>query len=446
MGTFNDLTLVIKPFGSDTMYGSVEEMLDAYQEPELLDGDNKVFCERLKEKVAAHKGLKMTQLPYVLTLAFKRFDYDLETNQRKKINSEVRFPYVLDMNSYCVAPWNHTWHGLFSAAFKRSAEATAGVVHRRCRAATGPPSAGTSTASAKVVRRILSFTHRQWFEAEGVETQLSPPPEPAAGGGEDQQWAGTGASKSAAEETGGHGDAVGGAVGDAVLLADLPLLVDYFGMPIEEPASKGPKRHESAAAPPSLSPCLIGLGKGTATGGDMSEGTDTDRIDAADFGYSASDADMPLLSRFRQKRGPYVYELYSVIIHQGTVTSGHYYAFIKNFEDRKWYKFNDTSVTQMEAHEVAELSFGGPGASQTSSGPALSVAGSGFAAFMSRSTWPSTVDAATAGSGQRASHPSSPSSSEKGGASLGRGAAAHQHARPQHPGFGNASIATTCSL
>ena len=60
MGTFNDLTLVIKPFGSDTMYGSVTEMLDAYQEPELLDGDNKVYCELrgTQEKTSSLQGIE----------------------------------------------------------------------------------------------------------------------------------------------------------------------------------------------------------------------------------------------------------------------------------------------------------------------------------------------------------------------------------------------------
>ena len=85
---------------------------------------------------------------------------------------------------------------------------------------------------------------------------------------------------------------------------DLPLLVDYFGMPIEESESSETE------------------GK--------NEEDNVDRINAFDFGYSASDADVALLSLLREKRGPYVYELYSVIIHQGTVTSGHYYAFIKN--------------------------------------------------------------------------------------------------------------------
>lgn len=34
--------------------------------------------------------------------------------------------------------------------------------------------------------------------------------------------------------------------------------------------------------------------------------------------------------------GPYVYELYSVLIHRGSALGGHYYAYIKSFETSKW--------------------------------------------------------------------------------------------------------------
>ena len=45
------------------------------------------------------------------------------------------------------------------------------------------------------------------------------------------------------------------------------------------------------------------------------------------------------------KAGDYVYELYSILIHSGSAMGGHYYAYIKSFEDGKWYNFNDGSVS-----------------------------------------------------------------------------------------------------
>lgn len=41
--TFLDIPLVIKPFGSTITFGSVEEAMKAFVEPETLEGDNQVL-------------------------------------------------------------------------------------------------------------------------------------------------------------------------------------------------------------------------------------------------------------------------------------------------------------------------------------------------------------------------------------------------------------------
>jgi ubiquitin carboxyl-terminal hydrolase 47 len=64
------------------------------------------------------------------------------------------------------------------------------------------------------------------------------------------------------------------------------------------------------------------------------------------------------------KDGPYVYELYSILIHSGTATGGHYYAYIKSFENAKWYKFNDSSVTQISVDNFESI-YGGDSKSST---------------------------------------------------------------------------------
>lgn len=52
------------------------------------------------------------------------------------------------------------------------------------------------------------------------------------------------------------------------------------------------------------------------------------------------------------KEGDQVYELFSVTVHQGGAFGGHYYVYIKSFEDLKWYKFNDSSVTMASERDV----------------------------------------------------------------------------------------------
>ena len=55
--------------------------------------------------------------------------------------------------------------------------------------------------------------------------------------------------------------------------------------------------------------------------------------------------------------GPYVYELFSVLIHSGTAHGGHYYGYVKSFNTHKWYCFNDSSVTSFDPKKIPS-SFG----------------------------------------------------------------------------------------
>ncbi len=47
------------------------------------------------------------------------------------------------------------------------------------------------------------------------------------------------------------------------------------------------------------------------------------------------------------------YELAAILVHQGTTAySGHYYALVEDPVKRKWFKFNDESVTVLEGKRV----------------------------------------------------------------------------------------------
>lgn len=86
--TLLDIPLPVRPFGSNMAYGSVEEALRAFVQPETLDGNNQYFCDKCDKKCDAHKGLKFTRFPYILTLHLKRFDFDYNTLHRIKLNDK----------------------------------------------------------------------------------------------------------------------------------------------------------------------------------------------------------------------------------------------------------------------------------------------------------------------------------------------------------------------
>ncbi|GMS84196.1 hypothetical protein PENTCL1PPCAC_6371, partial [Pristionchus entomophagus] len=204
---FLDLPLAVKPFGATEAFKSVEEALGAFVQPELLDGANQYMCETCKSKQNAHKGLRITSFPYLLTIQLKRFDFDYTTFNRIKLNDRVSFPDLLDLNPF---------------------------VHK--------------TEEKKEKKDEIDSS---------CETRM---------------------------EEGSNG-------------------VDN---------AKGGVGH---------------------------------RLDVAE-------ADRLL------ENGPFVYELFSVMVHQGNAAGGHYFAYIKNMDESEWYCFNDTRVEMATPLEV-EKSFGG---------------------------------------------------------------------------------------
>ena len=51
------------------------------------------------------------------------------------------------------------------------------------------------------------------------------------------------------------------------------------------------------------------------------------------------------------------------MIHSGASNYGHYYAYIKSFENNRWYCFNDYNVKQLNVNEIQKAVYGGNGTS-----------------------------------------------------------------------------------
>ena len=79
---------------------TVEDSFREFTKPEVMSGDNQVFCEELDKKTDASKGLKFVAFPYFLILQLKRFDMDYNTWQRVKLHDDVSFPHQLDVSEF----------------------------------------------------------------------------------------------------------------------------------------------------------------------------------------------------------------------------------------------------------------------------------------------------------------------------------------------------------
>ncbi|CAG8541215.1 3475_t:CDS:10 [Ambispora gerdemannii] len=79
---------------------NIEESLQLYVEGEIMDGDNKYYCEMCGRKVDAIKRACIKTLPNNLILHLKRFDFDMESLKRVKINEQFEFPDRINMEPY----------------------------------------------------------------------------------------------------------------------------------------------------------------------------------------------------------------------------------------------------------------------------------------------------------------------------------------------------------
>lgn len=81
---------------------SLQESLESLVQGETLEGDNAYQCDACGARVTAQRRVGIRHLPNVLLLALRRFDYDLDSMRRVKINDYYEFPWELDLEPYTI--------------------------------------------------------------------------------------------------------------------------------------------------------------------------------------------------------------------------------------------------------------------------------------------------------------------------------------------------------
>lgn len=81
----------------------LEDSLRAYVEGEVLQGENKYSCTSCGRHVDAVKRACLKDVPDNLIFNLKRFDYDIMTGMRTKVNDEFQFPDTLDIAPYTLS-------------------------------------------------------------------------------------------------------------------------------------------------------------------------------------------------------------------------------------------------------------------------------------------------------------------------------------------------------
>ncbi|KAK4178441.1 putative ubiquitin carboxyl-terminal hydrolase [Triangularia setosa] len=81
---------------------SLAKSLEAYVKGEVMEGDNKYKCSTCDRHVNAVKRACLKDIPDNLIFHLKRFDFNLRTMQRSKINQHFEFPDKIDMRPYTI--------------------------------------------------------------------------------------------------------------------------------------------------------------------------------------------------------------------------------------------------------------------------------------------------------------------------------------------------------
>jgi len=97
---FRDIKLSLSSFDKKHKYRSIEQALNANFIPDKLEGNNKYECSECKAKVDALKYDRLAKLPPILTFHLKRFNYNLQTGSKYKLNDRMTFPLTLNMNYF----------------------------------------------------------------------------------------------------------------------------------------------------------------------------------------------------------------------------------------------------------------------------------------------------------------------------------------------------------
>ncbi|XP_033744613.1 ubiquitin carboxyl-terminal hydrolase 48-like [Pecten maximus] len=81
---------------------TLEDSLKDFLKEEKLEGDNQYMCSVCSRKQNAIRSIQLQNLPPVLNLQLLRFVFDKKTGHKKKLNSFIQFPEVLDMSKFIV--------------------------------------------------------------------------------------------------------------------------------------------------------------------------------------------------------------------------------------------------------------------------------------------------------------------------------------------------------
>ena len=76
---------------------NLEEALDLFIKADILDGENKYFCEAINRRIDVEKRCYFKKLPNTFIFTLKRFEFDYNRMLKLKVNDYFEFPSEINM-------------------------------------------------------------------------------------------------------------------------------------------------------------------------------------------------------------------------------------------------------------------------------------------------------------------------------------------------------------
>ena len=383
---FLDLSVAILPFGQEKACGTLSECIETFLQPEILDGDNKFYAEDFKCKTTALKGLKICSLPKIMSVHLKRFipDFTSWNVSMKKVNDVVTFPMVLDMNKY-IAKKKEERRASFGCSSRRRTMSThseaSSIGRERC---DSDQLSNVSTESkgeclhTSLKKNSLSSSNSSSNSSTLGGRGDGIPEEPSIENALDE---GDDLGHEDHSETGNVYEFEEGEEFELFLQEEIRKLKMVQQQP-EEVETPDVKTEESCTETRLIeaageAKCVTDTATSTAANcsDEVSvsardkEDTEENEEHVLKAQSSYTNKDIPILL---STRGPWIYELYAVLIHSGSANGGHYYAFIKDLDSQQWWNFNDSNVSRMKEEDV-KVAWG---SSNQEKAPSMSYMGS----------------------------------------------------------------------
>ena len=390
---FRELQLIVRNEVEKLNFKKLENSLYSMLRPVKLDGENCYSCARCETKTEALKSLEFRRFPKVLIFNVNRFVFDLYSYDRIKVNNYFEFPLTLDMSVF-----EGNFDEVSRKGFFEDNERLEDFLKKQNarKVAERPevlPSKGkrytNSKTSAQTREFLKNLRNRGKAEndfqplAEQIESLTQPLCETKSALIEQKDTLPPRETQSAIAETKNPTPQPSCEIKSTITEPRNTSPTQTPTAPREaqstlqvrdpSPTPPPPPPRETQSAFDAPTDILGAEARGGPRGPvgivDGQVGIRADWSSETPRGPGGVAASTGVLSERQESEfekhsslsSGMCYSLYAVFIHRGSAHGGHYYVYIRSFEDNAWYLFDDYQVRETNVADVFKDGFGGPG-------------------------------------------------------------------------------------